>query len=74
MSPPLFYMGELAAACEHLHAAIALYDANPQGPLPMVFSQDQKATAQAYVALAEDRWHGSGTREGSAHCEWMRFY
>ena len=48
----LFYMGELAAACEHLHAAIALYDANPQGPLPMVFSQDQKATAQAYVALA----------------------
>ena len=48
----LFYMGELSAACDHLHAAIALYDANPQGPLPMVFSQDQKATAQAYLALA----------------------
>ena len=48
----LFYMGELLPACEHLHAAIALYDANPQGPLPMVFAQDQKATAQAYLALA----------------------
>jgi len=48
----LFYLGELSAACEHLQAAIALYDANPQGPLPMVFSQDQKATAQAYLALA----------------------
>ena len=48
----LFYMGEFSPACEHLHAAIALYDANPQGPLPMVFSQDQKATAQAYLALA----------------------
>jgi class 3 adenylate cyclase/predicted ATPase len=48
----LFYMGELLPACEHLQAAIALYNANPQGPLPMVFSQDQKATAQAYLALA----------------------
>jgi class 3 adenylate cyclase/predicted ATPase len=48
----LFYMGELLPACEHLHAAIALYDANPPGPLPMVFAQDQKATAQAYLALA----------------------
>ncbi|MBV9237410.1 MAG: AAA family ATPase [Xanthobacteraceae bacterium] len=48
----LFYMGELLLACEHLQVAIALYDANPQGPLPMVFAQDQKATAQAYLALA----------------------
>jgi len=48
----LFYLGELSAACEHLRAAIELYDASAQGPLPMVFSQDQKATAQAYLALA----------------------
>jgi len=48
----LFYVGELSAACEHLTAAIELYDAAPQGPLAMVFSQDQKATAQVYLALA----------------------
>ncbi len=48
----LFYIGELTAACDHLRSAIELYDATPQGPLAMVFSQDQKATAQAYLALS----------------------
>jgi tetratricopeptide (TPR) repeat protein len=47
----LFYVGELTGACEHLNAAIELYDAVPQGPLATVFSQDQKATAQVYLAL-----------------------
>jgi class 3 adenylate cyclase/predicted ATPase len=47
----LFYLGELTSACKHLRAAIALYDASPQSPLSMVFAQDQKATAQAYLAL-----------------------
>jgi class 3 adenylate cyclase/tetratricopeptide (TPR) repeat protein len=47
----LFYVGELTGACEHLTAAIELYDAVPQGPLATVFSQDQKATAQVYLAL-----------------------
>ena len=47
----LFYMGELKAAGQQLHAAIELYDVTPQGPLATVFSQDQKATAQVYLAV-----------------------
>jgi tetratricopeptide (TPR) repeat protein len=48
----LFYMGNFVDACDHLRAAIELYDATPLTPLATVFSQDQKATAQAYLALA----------------------
>ena len=44
----LFYMGNFVDACDHLRAAIELYDATPLPPLATVFSQDQKATAQAY--------------------------
>jgi class 3 adenylate cyclase/predicted ATPase len=48
----LFYMGNFVDACDHLRAAIELYNATPLPPLATVFSQDQKATAQAYLALA----------------------
>jgi tetratricopeptide (TPR) repeat protein len=43
----LFLMGELVAAHDQLLKSIARH-----GPLPLVFSQDFKATAQAYLAIA----------------------
>jgi class 3 adenylate cyclase/predicted ATPase/DNA polymerase III delta prime subunit len=48
----LFVIGELAAAQEELRSVLALYDPSRHAPLSLVFSQDFKATAQAYLALA----------------------
>src|SRR5262249_47624612 len=46
-----FYMGNFADASDHLHAAVGIYDATPVAPLATVFSQDQKATSEVYLAL-----------------------
>jgi len=47
----LFLLGELAAARDHLQTAVDLYDVKRHGPLRLIFSQDYKSTAQAYLAL-----------------------
>jgi predicted ATPase len=47
----LFYMGRFADACDHLRRAIEISESTSQAPLATVFSQDPKATAQAYLAL-----------------------
>jgi class 3 adenylate cyclase/predicted ATPase len=47
----LFLLGELAAARDHLQTAVDLYDVKCHGPLRLIFSQDYKSTAQAYLAL-----------------------
>jgi class 3 adenylate cyclase/predicted ATPase len=68
----LFLIGELAAARDQLRNSLARH-----GPLPLVFSQDFKATAQAYLALASvllgdisgGLAHG---REAVAHAEQLR--
>ena len=48
----LFVLGELTASKEELEKAIALYDPPVHAPMAVVFSQDFKATAQAYLGLA----------------------
>jgi class 3 adenylate cyclase/predicted ATPase len=48
----LFVIGELAPACDELRNAMELYDAARHAPLTTLFSQDFKATAQAYLSLA----------------------
>jgi class 3 adenylate cyclase/predicted ATPase len=47
----LFVVGELAAARDELHKSLLLYDDTCHSPLALVFSQDFKATAQAYLSL-----------------------
>jgi class 3 adenylate cyclase/predicted ATPase len=47
-----FVIGELTAARESLRSAISLYDVSKHAPLAVIFSQDFKATAQAYLGLA----------------------
>jgi predicted ATPase len=47
----LFVLGELDAAKRELQSAIALYDPEQHAPLALVFSQDFKATAHAYLGL-----------------------
>jgi class 3 adenylate cyclase/predicted ATPase/ABC-type lipoprotein export system ATPase subunit len=47
----LFSLGELAASKEELDKAIALYDPPVHAPMAVVFSQDFKSTAQAYLGL-----------------------
>jgi len=68
----LFLIGELAAAREQLLNSLARH-----GPLPLVFSQDFKATAQAYLALASvllgDISGGlANGREAVTHAEQLR--
>jgi class 3 adenylate cyclase/predicted ATPase len=48
----LFMMGELTDARSELCHAVDLYDRDRHGSLALVFSQDFKATAQAYLSLA----------------------
>jgi len=48
----LFMLGELRTAKEELEKAIALYDPAVHAPMAVVFSQDFKSTAQAYLGLA----------------------
>jgi predicted ATPase len=68
----LFLIGELTAARDQLQNSLARH-----GPLPLVFSQDFKATAQAYLALASvllgdisgGLAHG---REAVTHAEQLR--
>jgi class 3 adenylate cyclase/predicted ATPase/ABC-type lipoprotein export system ATPase subunit len=48
----LFMLGELKAAKTELEKAIALYDPQVHAPMAVVFSQDFKSTAQAYLGLA----------------------
>jgi class 3 adenylate cyclase/predicted ATPase/ABC-type lipoprotein export system ATPase subunit len=48
----LFMLGELTASKEELQKAIALYDPAVHSPMAVIFSQDFKATAQAYLGLA----------------------
>jgi predicted ATPase/class 3 adenylate cyclase len=48
----LFMLGELTAAKTELEKAIALYDPQVHAPMAVVFSQDFKSTAQAYLGLA----------------------
>jgi class 3 adenylate cyclase/predicted ATPase len=48
----LFMLGELTAAKEELEKAIVLYDPPVHAPMAVVFSQDFKSTAQAYLGLA----------------------
>ncbi|HET7911108.1 MAG TPA: AAA family ATPase [Pseudolabrys sp.] len=48
----LFMLGELTASKEELEKAIALYDPAVHSPMAVIFSQDFKATAQAYLGLA----------------------
>src|SRR5262249_39004284 len=72
-----FVLGELAPACDHLQRAIDLYDTRVHAPLALVFSQDLKATAQIYLALASVLMgdfpagiaHG---REALGHAEQLR--
>jgi class 3 adenylate cyclase/predicted ATPase/ABC-type lipoprotein export system ATPase subunit len=47
----LFSLGELAASKEELEKAIALYDPPVHAPMAVIFSQDFKSTAQAYLGL-----------------------
>jgi class 3 adenylate cyclase/predicted ATPase/ABC-type lipoprotein export system ATPase subunit len=47
----LFVLGELDAAKRELQNAMALYDPEQHAPLALVFSQDFKATAHAYLGL-----------------------
>jgi predicted ATPase/class 3 adenylate cyclase len=47
----LFVLGQLDAAKRELKSAIELYDPARHAPLALVFSQDFKATAQAYLGL-----------------------
>src|SRR5262249_43418306 len=47
----LFVLGELDAASRELLSAMELYDPVPHAPLALIFSQDFKATAQAYLGL-----------------------
>jgi class 3 adenylate cyclase/predicted ATPase len=48
----LFMMGELTEARNELCIALDLYDPACHGSLALVFSQDFKSTAQAYLSLA----------------------
>jgi hypothetical protein len=48
----LFVLGELTASKQELQKAIALYDPAVHAPMAVIFSQDFKATAQAYLGLA----------------------
>jgi class 3 adenylate cyclase/tetratricopeptide (TPR) repeat protein len=48
----LFMIGELTDARRELRKAIELYDPSHHASLALVFSQDFKATAQAYLSLA----------------------
>jgi class 3 adenylate cyclase/predicted ATPase len=72
-----FVIGELAAAREELQNALKLYDVTRHAPLAVVFSQDFKATAQAYLALTAvlqgeiSRGLADG-REALAHAERLR--
>jgi predicted ATPase/class 3 adenylate cyclase len=47
----LFVLGQLDAAKRELQSAMKLYDPAQHAPLALVFSQDFKATAQAYLGL-----------------------
>jgi len=47
----LFVIGELRDAQRELESAAQLYDARRHAPLALVFSQDFKATAEAYLGL-----------------------
>ena len=48
----LFVAGELNAAKRELQSAMELYDPEKHAALALVFSQDFRATAQAYLGLA----------------------
>jgi len=48
----LFLIGELPSARDHLQKSLELYDVTLHGPLALVFSQDFKVSAQAYMGLA----------------------
>jgi len=73
----LFVLGELSAARDHLKSALDLYDMPRHAQLAPLFSQDFKASAQIYLALAlvllgdirEGLTHG---REALAHAEHLR--
>jgi predicted ATPase len=47
----LFVLGELDAAKRELQSAMELYDPERHAPLALIFSQDFKATAHAYLGL-----------------------
>jgi class 3 adenylate cyclase/predicted ATPase len=68
----LFLIGELAPARDQLLNSLARH-----GPLPLAFSQDFKATAQAYLALAsvllgDIRGGLANGREAVTHAEQLR--
>jgi predicted ATPase len=48
----LFLIGELRPARVHLLNSLELYDETRHGPLALIFSQDFKVSAQAYLGLA----------------------
>jgi predicted ATPase len=62
----LFVLGDLDAAKRELQSAIALYNPAQHAPLALVFSQDFKATAQAYLGLTSVLLGDSET--GLEHC------
>src|SRR5262249_49937700 len=47
----LFVLGQLDAAKRELNSAMKLYDPERHAPLALIFSQDFKATAHAYLGL-----------------------
>jgi class 3 adenylate cyclase/predicted ATPase len=47
----LFLLGQLAGARDHLQSALDVYNIDRHGPLRLIFSQDYKSTAQAYLGL-----------------------
>jgi class 3 adenylate cyclase/tetratricopeptide (TPR) repeat protein len=50
----LFLTGEFAQACEHLEAAVSLYDQDQRArrPRQVLYVQDQKSTGLCYLGLA----------------------
>jgi class 3 adenylate cyclase/predicted ATPase len=73
----LFLIGQLAVARDELCKSLELYDEGRHGPLALIFSQDFKVTALAYLALTRlllgdvDGGVACG-RDAVAHAEHLR--